>query len=210
MDELFLLPSAPIAMPRAYWLNQLFLSSQLIVLEPSHSEWKRIQDTMSQETSGFDMDILNEMYNSSCIILPHRKYNLLSAEFRAENHVKYMGGNGTWDGAGALEEAKFIHFSDWPVPKPWIEAGREVVASHQPRCREVRGVDGVEMDCTDRDIWLGLYDDFSERRKVCLCWCCVGVLLLRRADSILANLWLGGGLMGMEMVRDWYLYDIIG
>ncbi|KAH7122736.1 nucleotide-diphospho-sugar transferase [Dendryphion nanum] len=163
MDELFLLPSSPVAMPRAYWLDQLFLSSQLIVLEPSHSEWRRIQDAMSHDDSGFDMDILNTIYNNSCIVLPHQKYNMLSAEFRAEDHARYMGSNETWNGPRAFNEAKFIHFSDWPVPKPWLEATHEVIASHQPKCRD--GTDSGEPDCTDRNIWLGLYKDFSQRRQ---------------------------------------------
>lgn len=27
-------------------------------------------------------------------------------------------------------------------------------------------MEGVEEDCTDREVWLGLYDDFAGRRKV--------------------------------------------
>ena len=35
MNHLFLLPSAPVAMPRAYWLTQPTMSDQLAVVEPS-------------------------------------------------------------------------------------------------------------------------------------------------------------------------------
>jgi hypothetical protein len=164
MDELFLMPSAPVAMPRAYWLDQLFLSSQLVLVEPSAVEWHRIQEFMNRDDPRFDMDILNSMYNDSCIVIPHRRYNLLSGEFRAEEHKKYLGSDvEEWDGAKELEAAKFVHFSDWPVPKPWLDAGDTLMHRQQPKCRPSR--DGEE-DCTDRDIWLNLYKDFSNRRQV--------------------------------------------
>ena len=41
MDSLFSMPSSPVAMPRAYWLEDT-LSSQLILLEPSDAEMARI------------------------------------------------------------------------------------------------------------------------------------------------------------------------
>lgn len=164
MDELFLMPSSPVAMPRAYWLDQPFLSSQLVLVEPSSVEWHRVQQFMNRDDSGFDMDILNTMYKDSCIIIPHRRYNLLSGEFRSEKHEKYLGSDEAWDGAKELEEAKFVHFSDWPRPKPWLKASDSVIKEIQPKCRESKN--GGEPECTDRDIWLNLYKDFSERREV--------------------------------------------
>lgn len=164
MDELFLLPPSPVAMPRAYWMDQLFLSSQMLVIEPSEREWKRIEDTMHNDPdSGFDMDILNIVYNNSCTIIPHRGYDLLTGEFRGDDHTKYLGTNEPWDGKKILEEAKFVHFSDWPRPKPWLKASVSQVEDMQPKCKNV----GDTEDCTDRNIWLGLYEDFSERRQVC-------------------------------------------
>ena len=166
MDELFLLPSAPVAMPRAYWLDQLFLSSQLVLVEPSATEWHRIQEFMNRPDPGFDMDILNSMYKDSCIIIPHKRYNMLSGEFRASNHEKYLGSDKeAWDGPTALEEAKFVHFSDWPVPKPWLQAPDSTMNEHQPKCQETKL---GEQDCTDRNIWRSLYKDFSDRRQVSL------------------------------------------
>lgn len=162
MDELFLIPSSPVAMPRAYWLDQLFLSSQLVVIEPARIEWERMQEYMKKDNSGFDMDILNTVYKDSCIVLPHHRYNMLSAEFRTQDHTKYLGSDEKWNGQQALEEAKFVHFSDWPLPKPWINAGEAAMAKQQPPCKDGEG----EPNCTDRDIWLELYREFSERRQV--------------------------------------------
>ncbi|KAH7061800.1 nucleotide-diphospho-sugar transferase [Paraphoma chrysanthemicola] len=164
MDELFLSPSSPVAMPRAYWLDQPFLSSQLLLLEPSQREWDRVNNYMEQRNPGFDMDILNTLYKESCLVLPHRRYNLVSGELRRKNHSQYLGSNEVWNGSRILEEAKYIHFSDWPVPKPWLVVPEEVKANSQPEC--VAGLNGKDDDCTDRDLWLGLYDDFSSRREV--------------------------------------------
>jgi hypothetical protein len=61
-----------------------------------------------------------------------------------------------------LKEAKFLHFSDWPMPKPWLSAGESLTNEKKPKC-ETDG-DGNE-DCRARDLWLGFYSDFKERRK---------------------------------------------
>jgi hypothetical protein len=162
MDELFLLPPAPVAMPRAYWLDQPSLSSQIVVLEPSRSEWQRIQERMTHADSGFDMDILDTLYAESCIVLPHRRYDLISGEFRNRNHDRYLGLDEVWDASEAIQEAKYIHFSDWPVLKPWLNTSDHVIASHQPECKETE-IHG-SLNCLERDIWLGLYAEFAERR----------------------------------------------
>ncbi|KAJ4302810.1 hypothetical protein N0V90_001701 [Kalmusia sp. IMI 367209] len=172
MDELFLLPTSPVAMPRAYWLDQPFLSSQILVIEPSSTEWSRIARYMSSNAKGgFDMDILNTLYKNSALIIPHRRYDLLTAEFRREpdKHEPYLGTKEKWNGTAALEEAKFVHFSDWPLRKPWLKDEAQL-KEEQPKCVKV----GEKSNCTDRDIWLGFYKDYSVKRKVSR-----GVALLR-------------------------------
>ena len=50
MNHLFRLPSAPVALPRAYWLPQPYMSDQLAVVEPSA---KRLHELLHQaETYG--------------------------------------------------------------------------------------------------------------------------------------------------------------
>ena len=121
MDELFLLPPAPMGMPRAYWLppDDRVLSSQLMLLQPSEFEYSRIANGI--ENAGlveYDMEIVNNLYRDSAFILPHRPYDLLTGEFRGKNHSAYLGNKEEqWDPDGVLKEAKFLHFSDWPVPK---------------------------------------------------------------------------------------------
>lgn len=168
MDELFLLPSAPVAMPRAYWLDDT-LSSQLVLVEPSTFEFERIQAAFARRAkSDFDMEIVNDLYGESCLVLPHRRYDLITGEFRAglEEHARYLGSKEErWDGEKVLAEAKFLHFSDWPVNKPWLPAAPEVVAAHMPKCVVTTN---ETTDCRDQELWLGFYEDFRERRlRVC-------------------------------------------
>ncbi len=164
MDELFLLPSAPVAMPRAYWLDRPYLSSQLVLVEPSTFEFNRVEAAFSDRSDeDFDMEIVNNLYGTSCFIIPHRKYDLVTGEFKAapEEHWKYLGSQEEeWDPDKVFAEAKFLHFSDWPYPKPWIETSEEETKENMPQCR---GEDG--QDCRDQQHWLNIYQDFRERRR---------------------------------------------
>ncbi|KAL1964240.1 hypothetical protein VTN77DRAFT_7198 [Rasamsonia byssochlamydoides] len=168
MDELFLAPSAPVAMPRAYWLNfdDRILSSQLILIEPSEFEFNRVMKAMSEAKSNdYDMEIVNKLYKDSALILPHRPYDLLTGEFRSDKHSDYLGNSEeAWDPEKVLKEAKFLHFSDWPVPKPWLTASPSVIKEKQPKC-EKNPTTGEEDDCRARDLWLGFYSDFKKRRQ---------------------------------------------
>lgn len=165
LDEVFLVPEAPVAMLRAYWkLPQTrVLTSLLILLEPSATEYERLMN----ETRGqgvYDMEILNRLYGDSALILPHRQYGLLSGEFRSKDHSYYLGNRHEgWDAEKVISEASLVHFSDWPLPKPWVMWPHNLIGEIMPRCkRESEG----EEDCRDKKVWLGLYSDFRRRRRV--------------------------------------------
>ena len=124
MDELFLLPPCPVAAPRAYWLNPddhayRALSSQLVLVQPSGFEFDRIMNSIHQAgPNDYDMEIVNNMYKNSALIIPHHPYNLLTGEFRSKRHSAYIGNDEeVWDPQRILDEAKYLHFSDWPIPK---------------------------------------------------------------------------------------------
>ena len=124
MDDLFLLPQAAVAMPRAYWLgfDERVLSSQIMLVQPSTHEFSRVVKTMEAGGNGdYDMEIVNKLYKDKALILPHRPYDLLTGEFAAkpeDDHQKYLGDEEEqWDPDAVLEEAKYLHFSDWPMPK---------------------------------------------------------------------------------------------
>ncbi|OQE37072.1 hypothetical protein PENCOP_c010G00097 [Penicillium coprophilum] len=168
MDELFSMPPCPLALPRAYWLspNERVLTSALLLIQPSHFEFDRIMKSIDASgRSDYDMEIMNRLYGDSALILPHRPYTMLTGELRNDDHSKYLGNsNETWNPDKVLKEAKFVHFSDWPVPKPWITPTSSIIEEKKPSCHMSISSGRLD-DCRDRDYWLGLYADFTKRRK---------------------------------------------
>ncbi|GFF31372.1 glucose N-acetyltransferase 1 [Aspergillus udagawae] len=180
MDELFFLPPAKAAMPRAYWAlpDTKQLSSLLIVIEPSYREFKALMESAqpalhgqvevdSNETHRYDMELLNNRYADSALVLPHRQYGLVTGEFRKKDHRNFFGNDyETWDPDKVLAEAKLVHFSDWPLPKPWVLSNQKLLAEILPKCDYKPGT-LQERGCRDREVWKSLYQDFRQRRKVC-------------------------------------------
>lgn len=112
------------------------------------------------------MEVLNDHYGDSAMVLPHRQYGLISGEFRTKNHWKFLGNDHeVWNPDTVLAEAKFVHFSDWPLPKPWTMWSPEQLATLQPACDKNPGTP-EESGCRDREVWKQLYDDFRRKRKV--------------------------------------------
>jgi len=138
------------------------------LIKPSAIEFTRVKRAIDIAAgSDFDMDILNHIYGKDCLIIPHRRYNILTAEFRPkESHSKYLGNEyETWNPDKVLSEASFLNFSDWPMPKPWLTASEDIKNKQIPPCQI--DLEGNE-DCRSRDIWIGFYSDFKNRRKVSL------------------------------------------
>lgn len=188
LDELFLLPSTPIAMPRAYWVDgpprSWPLTSMMMLIEPNPLELRNFIDILMswrmkpgfQKGQNYDMDLINHRFGASAMVLPHRPYALLSAEFRKTDHSAYLGTiNGPrdhyskydWDADYIRNEAKLVHFSDWPLPKPWIMWPYDGLAEMQPKCETNRqGQSSTSSGtCREREIWKELYQDFRRRRK---------------------------------------------
>lgn len=170
LDELFVLPSAPVAMLRAYWRLPTVrqLTSLFILLEPDEMEAQHLIVAASpnvRQKNEYDMEILNRFYGDSAMVLPHRQYGLISGEFRVDDHKNFLGNSlERWDPERVLKEASLVHFSDWPIPKPWIMWPHNMIQDEMPKCKLGIGAGGD--DCRDKKIWLGLYDDFRKRRKV--------------------------------------------
>ncbi|CZT13039.1 hypothetical protein WAI453_005898 [Rhynchosporium graminicola] len=164
LDDLFLLPPTAAVMPRAWWLDYPFLSSHFMLITPSAKEYWRVQKEMEKARLGYyDMEIINKLYGKACSVLPHQSYALLTGEFRAESHGKWLNGGkqAVWHPERVKKEAKVVHFSDDPLPKPWL-ATKKQMEKHQPKCVDGGGFDE---DCRARDIWVDLYADFRSRRK---------------------------------------------
>ncbi|CAG8954075.1 hypothetical protein HYFRA_00009176 [Hymenoscyphus fraxineus] len=169
MDELFLLPPAPAAMPRAYWLSKPTLASHIMLIEPSAAIYKRMEKAIQKaDIETYDMEIVNSIFSSSCVVLPHRKYALLTGEFRRKDdeHRQFLG-NATWDAQRVFEEASLVHFSDHPMLKPWQGITVEDVARYKPECkvRDQGEWEGQEEWCENRRVWADIYRDFRDRRE---------------------------------------------
>lgn len=172
MDELFLLPPAPIAMPHAYWRSteNTEFSSQLVLIEPSETESHRVAKAITEEEVSSDVhdkNIIDRLFSNASIVLPHRRYNLLVSEFRQkhDHHGRYLGDDAQqWNATKVLEEAKYVHFSDWPMSRPWIRTKDDVIQREQPECSLKLDSDR-HLDCTERKIWQSFYDGFARRRK---------------------------------------------
>ncbi|OJJ98921.1 glycosyltransferase family 8 protein [Aspergillus aculeatus ATCC 16872] len=168
LDELYSLLGSPIAMPRAYWLDSGYpkLTSSFMLVQPSEIEFNRVWKAIQQDGNAeSDTNILNNLYRDSAIVIPHRPYLLLTGEFRAKNHASYLGSpHATWDPDVILQDAKYLHFSDGPVAKPWNKTPAAVMEKEQPDC-DIDTETGA-LDCRARDLWLGFHKNFAERREM--------------------------------------------
>lgn len=170
IDELFLLPETPVAMPRAYLADEKPwpLSSALMVIKPNLNEFENFRRLVAEggnemlvKAKRIDMELVNERFEDSALVLPHRPYGLLTAEFRRHNHSAYLGNpTETWDAEKVYREAKVVQFSDWPLPKPEIMWAYKALEEMQPDCGGSH-----EGSCAERHIWKHLYDDFRHRRR---------------------------------------------
>ncbi|EPE25012.1 Nucleotide-diphospho-sugar transferase [Glarea lozoyensis ATCC 20868] len=167
LDELFLLPPSTATMPRAYWLDKPTLASHIMVITPSAAEFARVQKEIDKAGLGvYDMEIVNALYGATCNVLPHKPYALLTGEFRRakDKHTAYLSPGEVWDANQVKKEARLVHFSDYPMPKPWEGISQNDVKASRPACVKTEGGE----DCSDRDVWRGFYREFRERRmEVC-------------------------------------------
>lgn len=172
LDDLFFIPPAAAVMPRAYWLRTPTLASHIMVLTPSAESSGAVSRAIAGKANyGFyDMEIMNYVFGRTCQVLPHRPYALLTGEFRRTDHAAYLGrglpGNEraarAWNPETAMGAAKLVHFSDHPLPKPWL-ATEEQVAKAKPDC-DFNAEPGKE--CAGQKMWLNLYSTFREKKLV--------------------------------------------
>ncbi|KAL7416673.1 nucleotide-diphospho-sugar transferase [Mrakia frigida] len=181
LDHLFFSPQASIALPRAYWLNDVpgqansapeVLASHIMVLTPSQHMYERVVDMVKGENQveGFDMELMNRLGKGSALILPHRHYAMLSGEFRRDDddHARYLGEDPslTWDPDAEAESSFYVHFSDWPLPKPWIRSDADFKTA-RPRC-SIDPASFVAQDCRNRKHWVALYEEYwREKAETC-------------------------------------------
>lgn len=178
MDHYFLSPLAPVAVPRAYWLNDAdssikdqMLGSHVMLIEPNNNTFERIIEE-ARSSGTFDMEVLNRLFADSAMILPHRRYALLTGEFRTKDHRQYLSEDkdAEWNAMAEVSRAYLVHFSDWPLPKPWLPHSQSQWEAALPECGD--GDEYAERPdrprCADRFMWTGFYEDYyRDQKKVC-------------------------------------------
>ncbi len=115
IDHLFSLPfSEMIAAPRAYWLQQPFVTSLLLVVKPSNLMWYRLKQHFETafEKKLYDMDIINLEFKNEIHYLPD-EYGCLNSEWEDKDHAFHFGSP-----EKNYEKIKIVHFS--ALGKPWF------------------------------------------------------------------------------------------
>ncbi|RTE81852.1 hypothetical protein BHE90_003612 [Fusarium euwallaceae] len=173
MDHYFLSPLAPVAVPRAYWLNEKsteiakqVLGSHVMLIEPNMARYKKIIDEALQ-SGDFDMEVINHMFKDSAMILPHRRIALLTGEFRAKDHSKYLAPDEDeeWNAMGEVSRSFLVHFSDWPLPKPWRSRSKKQWEDALPECPDDDVEKADRPRCADRVMWSGFYRDYDRLKE---------------------------------------------
>ncbi|OLN87348.1 Glucose N-acetyltransferase 1-like protein 3 [Colletotrichum chlorophyti] len=179
MDTYFLTPKAAIAVPRAYWLNEMdapaaeqVVGSHVMLIEPDKERYEMLVDE-ALKSGEVDMDIMNRMFRRSALILPHRRLALLTGEFRRTDHRKYLAPDEDeeWDAVDEASKSYLVHFSDWPLPKPWLPHTTEEWQAALPDCPETEDAQSHRSRCADREVWSGFYEDYNaDRKQYCKRW----------------------------------------
>lgn len=166
LDELFFVPSATAVMPRAYWLSKPTMSSHIMVLTPSTDAFQRVEDIIKRRAGKdfYDMEIMNALFGDTCEVIAHETYALLSGEFKSADHAAFLRHQSgrAWKPRDVIKQAKMVHFSDNPLPKPWVATDEKIFAA-KPDCL-FNAEQGEE--CREQQIWLDLYKRFREKRNV--------------------------------------------
>ncbi|KPM42818.1 hypothetical protein AK830_g3769 [Neonectria ditissima] len=152
--------------PRITDIAKQVLGSHVMLIEPNEARHKKIMDEALQ-SGEFDMEVLNYMFRDSAMILPHRRLALLTGEFRTQDHEKYLAldVDEEWNAMGEVSRAYLVHFSDWPLPKPWKRRTKKQWEDALPECRD----DDVEREdrprCSDRVTWMDFYETYDREKK---------------------------------------------
>ena len=194
LDHLFTAPDADMLLPEAYYVpnTERVLSSAIMVVKPGEELFQHaIALARNATSSDYDMEIINQLamseeYKRSTGILPWKRYLILTGIFRdptsyfyttakpvrSENEilsVTEFNEHGTWSARKVYDEAYYIHFSDWPIPKPWVDDKGVQVGMHGPKCRDplldpAKKADG---DCEEVQVWREIYRAFRDEMSVC-------------------------------------------
>lgn len=121
LDELFdLSDDYGVAAPRAYWLDQPWVTSFLIALRPRPDLWRRVEKHFesARETRRYDMEILNIEFRDELLFLDD-EYGCINVEWESRSTPCHFG-----DPRAAISRIPIVHFS--AVGKPWEYSTSEI------------------------------------------------------------------------------------
>ncbi|KAF2224883.1 nucleotide-diphospho-sugar transferase [Elsinoe ampelina] len=97
LDHLFTtLPEVDLAAPRAYWLGSNMLSSTFMLINLSERTWKRVEEaTKTIADDKYDMDIVNDLFNTTAMILTGR-YVTINSHWEAWDLPKWWHKEEDW------------------------------------------------------------------------------------------------------------------
>ncbi|CZS93135.1 related to glucose N-acetyltransferase 1-A [Rhynchosporium graminicola] len=170
LDAVFLIPKAVLAMPWVYWgeLKGWAFSNQVMLIIPSMSGFAKMEGEIKRSSTNpdqYDLSIVEKLYKSHTLKLPQRPFHLTTGEFRRQDHSKYLGSGSAqkWDPEVALQNSKMLHFSDWPIPRPWDGAAQTMLNRYMPKCLKSEWFGAT--NCKDRMLWMQLYAEYAAKRK---------------------------------------------
>ncbi|KAL9942397.1 hypothetical protein D7B24_003412 [Verticillium nonalfalfae] len=152
-------------------IAQQVLGSHVMLLEPDTKRYERIVDN-AVTTGDFDMEVVNHLFADNAMILPHRRLALLTGEFRhaPDDHAAYLAPDTEeeWNAMAEVSRSYLVHFSDWPLPKPWKSRTQAQWDAALPACDENEPPRDDRPKCADRVMWTGFYDMYDQMKgEVC-------------------------------------------
>ena len=93
LDHIFSLPAVDLAAPRAYWKGSFGFTSAFLLVSLSERLWTRMEDalrTIQHDT--FDMDLLNEIFAETALLLPG-DYCTLNSVWETNDIPKWWQGS---------------------------------------------------------------------------------------------------------------------
>lgn len=93
LNHIFSLPDVDLAAPRAYWLNSFGFTSAFLLVSLSERLWTRMElalQTIKHDT--FDMDLLNELFAETVMLLPG-DYCTLNSVWETNSIPKWWQGS---------------------------------------------------------------------------------------------------------------------
>lgn len=108
LDHVFDLPAVDLAAPRAYWLDGSGFTSAFLLITLSDRLWNKIADALTDIAANvFDMDLVNNLFNKTLMVLPG-DYATLNSHFETNDIPSW------WQG----EEPPRTKTLSYPPPLP--------------------------------------------------------------------------------------------